>query len=412
MKLYDTIFNRAIGLFFALFVQVVVVHAQYDFGFVLDTEVAHPANEGEIAAESQSFITIEQNWASTDRKQKALLQARLLNFSYEFEKNRYQSSEFYPADFYFEFLPSSQRLTVGYQHIFLIEGFDSVGMELLNPKNDNISFFADADKKFYTVPAINYRWIGDAVTFHVFATLKHRSDEQFNVVTNQIQNFNPLLQFEEIPNSELSKKNDLGLRLQTNVKAFDLSFSLLRTFEKSNPVTFDLTELKIKQMSDPFTSYLLSFSGDLSGWVFRFDYLQNSDRKTTLSNFEYIPLSYRNINFGIEHDFVFSSLIALNFSQSKISVSENQEPLFRKASIEDFYVRLSKKFSDDFETELLFLQRVSDSGRAVHLKVIHPMSPEFNVKAGIEMFDGPTDSQFKQAKDMSRFYVGLNSTVF
>lgn len=386
------------------------VKAQYDFGFSLDSEVGNSVNEGILPAESQTFITVEQNWMSSDRKTKAILQVRMLQASQQIERNRYDVSEVYPVDTYVEFQSGAQRLTIGYQHIFLIEGFDTVGMELINPKNDNTSFFLDADKKFYTVPALNYKWISDIFTFQALAVLQHRSDEQLQFVQQQIKSMAFGLEMKDLTPEDRLRKNDFAIRVLKSFQSIDFSFSLLKTFEKSAQYTVDLPTLSLQQQAEPFTSLALSLAGDLNGFVTRFDYLVDQDRKTVLSNLDYVALDYQNLNFGIEHDFIFSSSLSLNYSQSKIST--DLTPVFRKKNIEDIYLRWTKKFAGDLDTEVLFLQRLSDKGTALNLKIAYPLSPLINVKAGLETFGGDSESQFRAIKDLSRVYVGLYSTIF
>lgn len=387
-----------------------VSFSQYDFGFSVDTEMANSVNEGNIPPESQSFVTIEQNWAAKDNKTKALFQARLMNNSYEIEKLRFNNSEIYPVDTYVEFLPSSQRITLGYQHIFLTEGFDTVGMELINPRNQNTSFFLDADKKFYTVPAINYRYISDFLTVQLLHVFQYRSDEANSYLLNRIQASVPGLDIQKVESKDRMKKNDQTLRLLKSIGSFDLGLSYLKTYDKTNQYQLNLQTFKMDQKADDFVSYSFNASGDLSGTVLRLDYLVSQDRKTVMTNGEYKPVNYQNYNLGVEHDFIYSSQIALNYSKS--DVQTDLTPTFRKKNIEDFYVRWEKTFFDTFKLEMLLLYRLSDKGQAVNLKVAYPLSSLINVKAGLETFGGDPASEFTLIKDFSRVYVGLYSTVF
>jgi hypothetical protein len=386
------------------------VMAQYDFGFSVDTEMANSVNEGAGPPESQSFFTIEQNWASKSKKLKALFQARLLNYSYEFENQHFADSELYPVDAYVEYSPASQRITLGYQHLFLTEGFDTVGMELINPRNQNSSFFLSADKKFYTLPALNYRWINDFMTVQLIHVFQSRNDHANSYYIDQIRALNPGLQIHELTSSDRLKKNDQVIRLLKTIGRFDLGLGFMKTYDKTNQYQLNLLTGELDQQSEPFNSYMVNLTGDISGLVVRLDYLVNTNRKTiaTIGTFE--PMSYQNYNLGLEHDFIYGSQMAINYSKSEINT--DLTPVFRKKNIEDIYVRWTKTFNEDVTVEALMLQRLSDKGQSAHLKMAYALSPLINVKAGLETFGGDKDSEFRLAKDFSRVYVGLFSTVF
>ena len=384
MKPFATIFNRNFFIATILVLASVMTWAQYDFGFSVDAEMANSVNEGSIAPESQSFITVEQNWASSNKKTKALLQARLLSYSSEIEKRRFNNSEIYPVDTYVEFLPSSQRITLGYQHIFLTEGFDSVGMELINPRNQNTSFFLDADKKFYTVPALNYRYISDFMTLQLLHVFQYRGDEANSYFISQVQTLNPGLVIQPLESKDRFKKNDQVVRLLKSIGNFDLSLSYLKTFDKITQFNLSTQTFRLETTADRFNSYMFNASGDISGLVVRLDYLMSQDRKTVMNNGEYKPVNYQNYNLGLEHDFIYSSQIALNYSKSEIKT--DLTPVFRKKNLEDVYARWTKTLLNELKLELLLLYRLSDKGQAVNLKAAYPLSSLINVKAGLDPY--------------------------
>lgn len=400
LKLCVIIFN-----FFSL--GIIVQASEYDFVMktIIEPYVLTGASAQDIS--HTLFITAEQNWHSTDNLNKITAQINLENISFQINDIKYQHSEIYPGELYYAWSQSFQRLTFGYQYLLLVDGFDTVGMESLNPENLNLSFFSKNNMRYRSVPAINYRLIFNKISVQFINSFQPKASRDNIFLFDQIV---AKLNYSYIGDQDESKffnKNDYGLRISGTTPLFDWSFYGLYVYDKSPIYQFDPAKLTMSKTQRPFRTFGGNFTFDFNNNLIRFDFKFNEQRSFLNKNFEIEKSNEYLLNLGYDLPEFMDTRISFNYSHSELN--KNIDYLSRRPKVQDVYVRFTKKLNYNFNINSILLQRVSDSGYAAQFEIEKSISKSHEFRLGAEYFSNKEGTAFGLIKDFSRIYIGINS---
>lgn len=353
------------------------------------------------------FLTVEQNWQSSEKNNKITAQFNLENNSYQINDIKYQHSEIFPGEFFYEWSHSFQRLSLGYQYLRLVDGFDTVGMESLNPEDLNLSFFSKSYLRYRTVPALSYKLIFSKISFQFINVFQPKPNSDNAFLLNQFTSKTNFLYAGDADESKFFKRNDYGLRVLGAAALFDWSFYGLYVYDKTPIYNFNLNQLTMTKTQLPYKSIGGNFTFDLNSKIIRLDFKHNEQRGFLNKNLEIEKANEILFNLGYEPPEFMDMRLTFNYSHSELN--KNVEYLTRRQKIQDVYVQVVRKMSANISLNSLLIQRVSDSGYAVRLEIENNISKSQDLRFGAEYFANKENTAFGQFKDFSRVYIGINS---
>lgn len=363
------------------------------------------ANSGEV--NHSLFLTLEQNWQTTSKKHKAIAQFNFQNISYNLNSIKFQRSEIFPGELYYEWSHTNQRLTLGYQYLRLVDGFDTVGMESLNPEDQNESLFAKHFIRYRSVPAVNYKLIFSNFSAQVFNVFQPKANISNDYLLNKFKTTVSYVFIEDDDAAKFFKRNDTGMRLLGSPGWGDWSFYGVHVYEKNPLYQFNVSALSMTKKQIPYNSLGGSLTFDFDHKIVRFDIKYNNQRSFLNRSLEIEKANEVLFNFGFEPSKMLGIQWSFNYSHSE--VTKNVDLLLRKQKLQDFYFQLTKKINAQLSLNSILIRRLSDSGSAVYFEVENNLSKSIDLRFGAEYFHKKDNTEFGQMSDLSRIYFGFNA---
>lgn len=400
LKLYATIFSLFACNFFAQ-------AQEYDFVVksVFEPYVLTGASAEDIS--HALFFTVEQSWNSTDKKNKILTQFNLKNNSYQINDIKYQNSEIFPGELFYERSHSFQRITLGYQYLHLIDGFDTIGMESLNPTDLDISIFSKSYMNYRSVPALSYKLIFSNISLQFINVFQPKANTDNPYLLNQFTSQTGLTYIDDVDASKYFKRSDYGVRLFGSSGLLDWSLYGLNTYDKNAVYQFNSTQLTMTKIQLPYKSYGGNLTFDLSSNIIRLDFKYNDQRSFLNKNLAIVKTNEILFNFSYEPPEFMNTRLTFNYSHSELT--KDDDYLTRRKKIQDVYIRLNKKINSSLNLSSMLIQRVSDSGYAAQFEIESNVSESHNFRLGAEYFTNKENTAFGLLKDFSRVYIGINA---
>lgn len=381
--------------------------SEYDFVVksIIEPYILGASNSGEVS--HSSFLTLEQNWKSVSKKHKAIAQFNFQNISYNLNNIKFQRNEIFPGELNYEWSYANQRLTLGYQYLRLIDGFDTVGMESLNPEDQNESLFAKNFIRYRSIPALNYKLIFSNFGVQVFSIFQPKANIINDYLLYKFKTAVNYVFIEDEDASKFFKRSDTGIRILGSPSWGDWSFYGIHIYEKNPLYAFNAGALTLTKLQIPYNSLGGNLTFDFDDKIVRFDIKYNDRRSFLNRSLEIEKANEALVNLGFEPPDFLGLQWSFNYSHSE--VTKNIDLLLRKQKIQDFYVQLTKKINAQLTLNSIVVQRLSDSGTAAYIEVENSLSKSIDIRFGSEYFHKKDNTDFGQMSDLSRIYFGFNA---
>ncbi|MBL7557268.1 MAG: hypothetical protein JNM24_15685 [Bdellovibrionaceae bacterium] len=402
-KLYGIIFSLGL-IFFAE-----VAFAVHSFGVITDLEYQQREGEGQKPKTAyQNFFTLEQNWSN--QSSKFIGQLRIFEYYKKFKDTDQMLHEVYPAEFNYELNSGRHRFTIGYQSLFLTEGFNLIDMEIFHARNNNISIFSLPEKLYYTSPGISYKMIGDKLSIQM-AILKFERTEQLGLVQKQVLGESFVL-YKPIkkPQFEKASEYDSLLKLLGSTEYFDWSIYATRTYEKRLNLQWSATNFEFSQVSVPFNSAGIGFSGPAGSYMFRWDYQKNFKRTYITETGTELSLDQTNYNLSVERTFADKMRATIMFGRTEIT-PEKELPT-RQNGISDLFINLNYKFSEILNLDVNLFDRLGTQTQGMGAAFNNKVLANIELRFGFESFWTGPNSRLAPLDQEDKIYFGVKATVF
>ncbi|MBL7544495.1 MAG: hypothetical protein JNL11_11825 [Bdellovibrionaceae bacterium] len=396
LKRYATIFS------FISVVFATKANALHQFGLIADIE----ARSKESRMSYQNFITFEQNWSSGSSK--FVGQLRIFEYYKRMEEADYFIHEIFPAEFIFETNFSSQRLTIGYQNIFLSEGFNLIDTEVFHAKNNEVSIFNSTEKLYYTTPGLNYKYFGENISLQLGVFKAERFERLSYYQKKMVLNMTPGLIEPDYRNS--SNDVDQLAKLIGTVGAVDWSLYTSKTQEKRPTFQLDLTRNQVVRVANPFRSYGVGFSSLLGSAVLRLDYQKNIERTFLNGVNQIVNSDQDNYNFGIEQTFGANTRVNLIYGSSKLR--EKLDLPMREDEMNDVFLNVNYKINDRISVDVSAFDRIATQTNGQHISMNSKIRENIEVKYGFESLWTGIKSKVPFLNEEDRVFVNVKGTVF
>ncbi len=381
--------------------------ALHSFGVITDIEAQSRQGEVPIQSAYQNIFTFEQNWS--DASSKAIAQLRIFEYYKKSDTVETFLHEVYPAEVNYDANKGSQRFTIGYQSLYLSEGFNLIDTEVFHAKNSNLSVFSTTEKRYYTSPGISYKMIGEMASIQL-AVLKFEKSERLSLLQKESV-MKMLPNFKE-PTNRVANGSDTDqlAKILGSTSAFDWSVYYSRTYEKAVTIQFNPLKGDFSQVSLPFNSFGAGISGLLGQSVLRLDYQKNIERTyMTAANTQIRP-DVENINLSFEQSF--SGTIRANIILGSSKLTADVDVPVREKEINDVYLNLTYKFSDKFNMDIASFDRLNAQTSGQSLVFNYKVRENIEIRAGVENFWTGPKSRLAFLDQEDKIYLGARGTVF
>lgn len=381
----------------------------HSFGVITDLEYQHREGEDQKPKTAyQNFFTLEQNWSNQNSK--FIGQLRIFETYKKFKDTEQMLHEVYPVEVNYEWNTGRQRFTIGYQSLFLTEGFNLIDMEIFHARNNNISIFSSPEKLYYTSPGVSYKIIGDMLSLQL-AVLKFERTEQLGLVQKQvlaqsISLYKPI----QKPLFDKASEYDTLLKLLGSTDYFDWSLYGARTYEKRLNLQWSPTNFELAQISIPFNSAGIGFSGPAGSYMFRWDYQKNFKRTYITETGTELALDQTNYNLSLERTFADKMRVTIMFGRTEIT-PEKELPT-RQNGIADLFVNLNYKFSDIFNVDFNLFNRLGTQTEGISVAFNTKVLANIEIRYGFESFWTGPNSRLAPLDQEDKAYLGFKATVF
>lgn len=402
-KLYATIFS-SIALFWGVSAKAVQA-----FGVIADLEMqSRQGEEQKPKTGYLNFLTLEQNW--TEKNSKVVAQVRIFEFYKKSEKTESMLHEVFPAEFNYEYNSSRNRWTIGYQSLFLSEGFNLIDTEIMHARNANISIFSSVEKLYYTSPGISYKNIGDMASFQV-AILRFERTDQLSIIQKQL--LTKSLPFvTNIEKHSGASEFDTMMRFLGSTSVVDWSAYISRTYEKRINLQLNPLTGQLAQISPTFTSYGFGLTSPIGTAMLRLDYQKNVQRTYIDTNQKLVLIDQNNINFSYDQSFGSNWRAAFVIGATQIGIPKGIEVQTREKEITDAFINLNYKISEQTNMDVSAFERLNADTQGTALAFNTKASANIELRYGIDHFWAGKRSRLTFLDQEDRIYLGVKATVF
>lgn len=381
----------------------------HSFGVITDLEYQH--REGEVDKSKtayQNFFTLEQNWSN--KNSKFIGQIRIFEYYKKFKETEQMLHEVYPAEFNYEWNSGRHRLTAGYQSLFLTEGFNLIDMEIFHARNNNISIFSLPEKLYYTTPGVSYKLIGDKLSMQL-GIFKFERTEQLGLVQKQVlaKTFG-LIKPVRKPLFDKASEYDSLLKFLGSTDYFDWSLYASRTYEKRLNLQWSPTNFEFAQVSIPFNSVGLGFSGPVGVYMFRWDYQKNFKRTYITDTAAEVALDQINYNISIERTYADKLRATIMFGRTEIT--PDRELPTRQNGISDLFVNLNYRVSETLNMDINLFDRLGTQTQGIGVAFNTKVLANIEIRYGLESFWTGPSSLLTPLDQEDKMYLGFKATVF
>lgn len=386
-----------------------VCWAIHSFGMIADIEMqSRQGEEQKPKTGYLNFITLEQNWS--DKNSKFIGQIRFFEFYKKSSVTDSMIHEVFPAEFHYEYNSSRNRWTIGYQSLFLSEGFNLIDTEIFHARNSNLSIFSSPDKLYYTSPGISYKHIGNVVSVQL-ALLKFERTEQLSAVQKQVLT-KTFPFFKEVVKHSGNAEFDTLFKIMGSTSVLDWSFYSARTYEKRINIQFDSLQGQFTQISPSFSSYGLGLTGPVGSAMLRLDYQKNNQRTYIDQNQRLVMLDQENVNLSYDQSIGSSWRGILVLGNTKIKPEHGVEIPIRENTISDAFLNLNYKINDSMNADVSVFERLGTQTQGGTLAVNAKVGANIEMRYGIDHFWMGKRSRLAFLDQEDRIFLGIRGTVF
>lgn len=385
-----------------------LAQALHSFGVISDIEAQSRDGEAQKGKSAfQNMFTFEQNWS--DASSKAIGQLRIFQYFKKSDTIDTFLQEIYLAEANYEKNMGNQRFTVGYQSVYLSEGFNLIDTEIFHSKNNDLSVFSSPEKRYYTSPGVSYKLIGTDVSLQL-AVLRFEKSErlsllQEDMVKKSVPTFKP-------PTNKIAGSSDTDqlVKVLGSTSAFDWSTYFSRTYEKRVTIQYNPLKAEFSQISLPFYSFGLGVSGLFGQAVLRADYQKNMRRTFIAADNSQVQPDEENINISVEQTFGPNIRANVIIGNSKITSSVDIPS--REKELTDLFLNFNYRFNDRLNLDVSNFERLNTQTSGYSIVFNSKIRENIELRYGIENFWTGPKSRISFLDQEDKIYLAIKATVF
>ena len=330
-----------------------------------------------------------------------------------------QASEIWPGDMYFQYASRAVLARFGYQRISWHEGFSSSYTNFINPRDQRISFFEDADLVFRSVPMMNLIASGDSLSLQLLFIPFTAIDLLPPFSRLGGKGGIPLLPSQKVEVRDLESSSSVlnyGARTTWAGEGFDVSVFAARIQDRQalyelNPIS-DSSRLLLEPTQTAMSTFGITSSIVTGESTWRIEYMHIPSRRfgrISGPSLEGVERSESDVTLGFESPAWGKLSLELQHSISIL----NKEIVggLREAQESLSFARLDYSFGDDRTLRLLAAYLHADRSLFGRVGYSWPLNQQVELEIAVEAAGGPLQSQGAAMSGMSRIFGQITHTL-
>ena len=324
----------------------------------------------------------------------------------------------YLGENYFKYKSENWVAQIGYQEIVWGEAFGFNYADIINPKDQRMTFFSDAPDARIPLLLFNGKYFFSSggltgsiqllvspqprfsrslpVDFYLGATLPQTS------ITTTKEN-----------SPKIFKKNEIGGKISASYNGYDASLFTYSYLDRDPHYELDsatLTTVALNEKHTPIKSTGVSFAKTIYEYVFRTDIVYTQDKTINFINnslLDSYPTNTLNTLISLDSPTYNDYSGVFIFARSTLSVINADS--FRDKQEQYLIGKITKNLGYDRTLEFSYIHELEHSGHSIQTFLNWPITSSTDIKIGGEFYFGDDNSNLKKLKNINSVFFSLKN---
>ncbi|NOT79643.1 MAG: hypothetical protein HOP07_11675 [Bacteriovoracaceae bacterium] len=315
---------------------------------------------------------------------------------------------------YIRFQNDSLIFQMGYQDIVWGESFGFHYADIINPRDERITFYSSQDDVRIPLLLINSKIFFKDGSLQLLYSPEPRFSKTLPIdlfIGDSLIQDQIIVRKESTP--KVFKEHEYGFKLSTSFIGSDLSLFYYNYLDR-NPYyeisNASLTSITLDEKHSRISSAGVSFAKTLADFVIRSDVVMTKDRKYNYIsglNFSSFQSDSREILVSLDTP-SFKKFTGLIIIANK-TLSQTLEGAFQNKSETQIIGRITKSLEGDASIDLSYTHDVKSKGKAIQTLIKLPVNNDTILNIGAEQYFGTKESNYGKIKKINNIFFSIKN---
>lgn len=322
--------------------------------------------------------------------------------------------ETYLGENYFRYQLPSLTAQIGFQEIVWGEAFGFNYADIINPKDNRITFFNEQSESRIPILLANLKYFFSLGSIQLIWSPRPQFSKTLPLdlfVGNTFSQSQITVSKEKTPN--LGSENDYGAKLSLGFEGLDLSFSYFNFLDR-NPYYLlknaTLSELSLEEKHSRVNSYGISAAKTFFDFVFRTDFVVSQNKTynytsgLSLANYQ---SNTKEILFG------FDTPTWEKYTAYFIYAYKDQSTFFLNSLMPkktDYVIaKILRSMDNEKSFEISYTREINEKANGIQMLLSLPVNSTTELKFGAEAYIGEESSNFSKLKKINNVFINLKN---
>jgi len=331
------------------------------------------------------------------------------------QKDNFQA---YLGENYFKYKSENWVAQVGYQEIVWGEAFGFNYADIINPKDQRMTFFSDAPDARFPLLLFNGKYFfssGDLTGSVQFLVSPQPRFSRALPVDFYLGDALPqtTLAVNKEKSPKLFKKNEIGGKISASYNGYDTSLFTYSYLDRAPHYEFDsasLTTVTLNEKHASIKSTGVSFAKTIYDYVFRTDIVFTQDKAINFINnslLDSYPTNTLNTLISLDSPTYNDYSGVFIFARSTLSKINTNS--FRDKQEQYIIGKITKNLGYDRTLEFSYIHELEHSGHSIQTFLNWPVTSSNDIKIGGEFYLGDNSSNLKKLKNVNSVFFSLKN---
>jgi hypothetical protein len=324
----------------------------------------------------------------------------------------------YLGENYFKYKSESWVAQLGYQEIVWGEAFGFNYADIINPKDQRMTFFSDAPDARFPLLLFNGKYFfssgGLTGSVQFLVSPQPRFSRALPIdfyLGDTLPQTSITVDKEKSP--KLFKKNEIGGKISASYNGYDTSLFTYSYLDRAPHYELDsatLTTIALNEKHAPVKSTGFSFAKTIYDYVLRTDIVFTQDKTINFINnslLDSYPTNTLNTLISLDSPTYNDYSGVIIFARSTLSVVNANS--FRDKQEQYIIGKITKNLGNDRTLEFSYIHELERSGHSIQTFLNWPITSSNDIKIGSEFYFGDESSNLKKLKKINSVFFSLKN---
>lgn len=315
---------------------------------------------------------------------------------------------------YMRFQSDSLILQMGYQDIVWGESFGFHYADIINPRDERITFYSSQNDVRIPLLLINSKIFFKDGSIQLLYSPEPKYSKTLPIdlfIGDSLIQDQIIVRKESTP--KVFKEHEYGFKLSTSFTSLDLSLFYYNYLDR-NPyyeiLDASLTSITLDEKHSRISSTGVSFAKTLAGFVIRSDVVMTKDRKYNYINgftFSSFQSDTREVLVSLDTPSLkeFTGLIIV----ANKTLSQTIDGAFQNKSDTQVIGRITKSLEGDASIDFSYTHDVKSKGKAIQIFINLPVNNDTTLNIGAEQYFGNKESNYGKVKKINNVFFSIKN---